>query len=427
MRDVTLGDTIDFKFNTCSPTTGAPITLAGTPVISAYVGNSTTEITAGITLTTDFDGRTGLHNVRAVLTSGNGYTTGTDVSFVITTGTVDSVSAVGVQVYEVTIGRAITANVTQWHGSDLLTGTGPLAGLGVLDRGTAQSDSTTTLQLRSAAAFANDELIGATALIYSASTGAGQRSLITDYVGSTDTATIDTLVTDPTGTVRYEIYGTAASSGGGAGLDAAGVRAAIGLASANLDTQLSAIDNFVDTEITAIQSSLTTIAGYIDTEVGALTTAVAAVQSDTNDIQARLPAALVSGRMDASVGAMAANVMTAAATAADFVAEVGGGSGASAADVVTALYAEAVTNPLDVNVVGWNGATVDPMQDAAEIADVLLSVPQADYVVAGTVGASLNKAGQMVFTKSGEVDANVQSINGVTITGNGSAGNEFSV
>lgn len=36
---------------------------------------------------------------------------------------------------------------------------------------------------------------------------------------------------------------------------------------------------------------------------------------DTNDIQARLPAALVSGRIDASVGAMAANVLTASAIA----------------------------------------------------------------------------------------------------------------
>lgn len=38
---------------------------------------------------------------------------------------------------------------------------------------------------------------------------------------------------------------------------------------------------------------------------------------DTNDIQSRLPAALVSGRIDASVGAIAANAITAAAIAAD--------------------------------------------------------------------------------------------------------------
>lgn len=46
---------------------------------------------------------------------------------------------------------------------------------------------------------------------------------------------------------------------------------------------------------------------------------------DTNDIQNRLPAALVGGRMDASVGAMAANVMTAAAAAADLTTELQSG------------------------------------------------------------------------------------------------------
>lgn len=40
---------------------------------------------------------------------------------------------------------------------------------------------------------------------------------------------------------------------------------------------------------------------------------------DTNDIQSRLPAALVSGRIDASVGAMAANVLTATAINADAI------------------------------------------------------------------------------------------------------------
>ena len=42
---------------------------------------------------------------------------------------------------------------------------------------------------------------------------------------------------------------------------------------------------------------------------------LATVQADTDDIQTRLPAALVSGRMDSSVGAVAANAITAAAIA----------------------------------------------------------------------------------------------------------------
>lgn len=77
-------------------------------------------------------------------------------------------------------------------------------------------------------------------------------------------------------------------------LSAAGVRSAVGLASANLDTQLSTISGYIDTEVAAIKaktdnlpsdpadasdiaasfstvnSTLSTISGYIDTEVAAI-------------------------------------------------------------------------------------------------------------------------------------------------------------
>lgn len=93
--DIRLGDTIDIKFTTRALATGVPTTLGGTPVVSAYVGNSVTQITAGVTLTTDFDGVTGLNNVRVVATSGNGFATATNVQLVITTGTVGGTSVVG--------------------------------------------------------------------------------------------------------------------------------------------------------------------------------------------------------------------------------------------------------------------------------------------------------------------------------------------
>lgn len=92
--DIRLGDTIDVKFTT-RQASGAPFTLAGSPVISAYPANSTTQVTAGITLSVDFDGVTGYNNVRIVATSGNGYATATNYDLCITTGTVNSVSVVG--------------------------------------------------------------------------------------------------------------------------------------------------------------------------------------------------------------------------------------------------------------------------------------------------------------------------------------------
>lgn len=60
----------------------------------------------------------------------------------------------------------------------------------------------------------------------------------------------------------------------------------------------------------------------VSADIAAVKTETASIQSDTNDIQARLPGALVSGRIDSSVGAMASNVLTAAALATDAVNEI---------------------------------------------------------------------------------------------------------
>ncbi len=74
-----------------------------------------------------------------------------------------------------------------------------------------------------------------------------------------------------------------APTGGGGGLDAAGVRAAIGLGSANLDTQLSGISSKTTNlpsdpadasdiagAFSTVNTTLGTIAGYLDTEIAAI-------------------------------------------------------------------------------------------------------------------------------------------------------------
>ena len=84
------------KFTTFRPSTGAAYTLGGTPALSVYKDNSTTQSTTGVTLTADFDSVTGLNHF-AIDTSADGtfYAAGSFFDVVITTGTVDSVSVVG--------------------------------------------------------------------------------------------------------------------------------------------------------------------------------------------------------------------------------------------------------------------------------------------------------------------------------------------
>lgn len=88
-----------------------------------------------------------------------------------------------------------------------------------------------------------------------------------------------------------------------------------------------------------ILSGTNAIFNRIGAPVGASISAdIAAVQADTDNIQTRIPAALVSGRMDASVGAMAANTLTASALATDAVTEITSGlSTLDAAGIRTAV------------------------------------------------------------------------------------------
>ncbi len=88
---------LNLKFTTRN-TSGVPTQLAGSPVISVYKSNDVTQRTsadAEITLTVDFDGVTGLNNVKIDLSADAFYVTGEDYAVVITTGTVGGTSVVG--------------------------------------------------------------------------------------------------------------------------------------------------------------------------------------------------------------------------------------------------------------------------------------------------------------------------------------------
>lgn len=101
--------------------------------------------------------------------------------------------------------------------------------------------------------------------------------------------------------------------------------------------------------------ALAPVFARVGAPVGATISAdVAGLQSDTNDIQTRLPAALVSGRIDASVGAMAAGVVTATAIAADAITDAKVASDVTIASVTGAVGS--VTGNVGGNVTGSVGS-----------------------------------------------------------------------
>ena len=114
--------------------------------------------------------------------------------------------------------------------------------------------------------------------------------------------------------------------------------------------------------------------------VGAsLSADVASVQADTNDLQTRIPAALVSGRIDASVGAMAANTLNANALATDAVTELQVGLATSAALSTLSSY-------VDTEVAAILAA-VD-----TEVAAIKAKTDQLSFTQALKVDAALNLA-----------------------------------
>ena len=260
--DIKLGDTIDIKFTTRQFTTGEPFTLGDSPAVAAYVGNSTTEVTAGITLSVDFDGRTGLNNVRVVATAANGYATATNVALVITAGTVDGVSVVGETIGSFSIGNRVNAQTDAVWNAILIGATYNLTNsagrrlrqLGgaeiTIHSGTAQAGSTsTTIKLDTGAIATNDIYNGAT-IVLTGGTGVGQTRRIVDYVGSTRVASLDRPWTvTPTATSTFDVVASVRSLVSDEGTAQAGDATTITLA-----TTASTINDVYNGSLVTIQA-----------------------------------------------------------------------------------------------------------------------------------------------------------------------------
>lgn len=265
--------------------------------------------------------------------------------------------------------------------SDIASVLAVLQGL-VLVNGTigATGNDATTLHL-DGLTYGDDEINNYLLVVFDVSESEYHARWIEDWATTGDLATVATLPFTPqASTDTYWLLPVRQDVTGGSGLDAAGVRAAVGLASANLDTQLSAIDTVVD-GIKAVTDNLP--------DSGALND-LAAILLDTAEIGtagAGLTAVPWNAAWDAEVQSEAADALTAydPPTRAELTTDIG--------TVTTAIS-------------GLNDPT------AAAVADAVWDEAKAGHVGAGSFGEEVQA--HALSSEVATVDSNVDAIKAVT-------------
>ncbi len=198
--------------------------------------------------------------------------------------------------------------------------------------------------------------------------------------------------------------------------------------------------------------------GRVDViKVAGATQTAGDIIADTNDIQSRLPAALVSGRMDSSVGAMASDVITSTALAGSAVTEIQSGlSTLDAAGVRTAVGLASANldtqlsdiedkvddletrlgTPTDLgsgatiaaNLVDIEGQT-DNLPGIETKIDTIDDFLDTEIVAIKTetdkIASIKTNTDQLTFSVANTLNANITHVNETEVTGTGASGDEW--
>lgn len=259
--------------------------------------------TNGLSIASPMNAHTGLHRLLIDTSNDTGdsgfWTAGAVYTVVLVPDeTVDGQTVVA-PVGQFSVGMIHRADVRQAGGTDLIR--------------QLQAGGTATMTLAATEPTADGAYVNWRFWTVSGA-GASQFFRITAYDGDTQVATVvldatgvaTAVATDNTTTyILYEPGGT----GSGGGLTAAETRDALGLAAANLDTQLSTIDTVVDAvkaktdalptdpaDQSLVIAATTAITTLIGTPAGASVSAdVAAVKTDTATLLTRITSTLFTG------------------------------------------------------------------------------------------------------------------------------------
>src|SRR3990167_7874105 len=325
-------DTLHFLWSS-NNSNGASVTRTVNGTISVYKDNGVAQSVAGITDTEDFDALTGIHSCSMDLSADAFYAVGADYAVVLSAATIDGQTVNAVLAHfsienrsalrPTVNGRELDVTATGEAGLDLDNTAGAL--------GTAQFD----------AAFLTAALIAADAICAAELAADAVTEIQSGLATAAALATVQADTDDIQTRLPAALVGGRMDSSVGAMAASVITAAAIAVdAIGASELAADAVAEIAD----AIWDEL--IAGHLGAGSTGLelsdkadASALATVQADTDDIQTRLPAALVGGRMDASVGAMAAAVVTAAAIAADAI-----GASELAADAVAEIQSGLATS-----------------------------------------------------------------------------------
>lgn len=247
----------------------------------------------------------------------------------------------------------LQVDLNQIASSNVSGGTGGIPMLGVVDRGTAQAVTSTTIQLRAALTIAANVIVGSVVYVSNATTGVSQSAVITAYNASTNTATLSPAwEVTPTGTIEYFVFAAPRAPTDSAALPAVSVADLTAAALAKFFTQDSGL-----LYAGAVNGS---VVKEIGSQTGgaapsASTVAAAVWNNSTRTLSAGTNIALAKGTgitgfndLDATAvqaAAMAANNAYDAPTKAEM--DAGLAPLATAAGVTSAVSALATTSQLD--------------------------------------------------------------------------------
>lgn len=394
---------------------------------------NTTNITAGtITTTTNLttnNDKTG-YSLTAVTGLGNQTA---DITGTITTATnVTTVNGLAANV--ITAASIATGAID----ADALAADGVTEIMSVVS-GTADSGSTTTM-VDAARTEADTDYWKDMGILFTSGTIAGQARLITAFTPGTDTITFSPATTQAVGTNTYEIFRNVAAAGASAPTAAQVADAVWDEAQADhvgagtfgvIASEVA--DVLVDTaEIGAAGAGLTNInlpnqtmdivgniTGNVSGSVGSVTGAVGSV---TGNVGGNVVGSVASVTAAVDITAAAVDLVWDEATAGHTTAGTTGKAlidAGSAGDPWGTALPGAYGAGTAGKIVGDNlNATVGSRASQT-------SLDTLDDYVDTEVTAIKAKTDSLTFTVAGQVDANIQSVNDVTVTGNGQPGTEW--